>query len=285
MTTSAQKTRIPSSDTLEVVRPRNYVNIVGWVLLALFAASFIVNIFTNSRWNWVTVFSYVFDPQVLQGLWKTIELTLYSGAAGIALGLLVGLMKLSASSSLRTAATIYIGFVRAIPPLVLILVLYFLSALFPTIDVGFPFLPAITQMPTNTVLSHFGAAMLGLTMIVGAHSAEIIRGGILSVSKGQLEAARALSIGPATTYAKVILPQAVRVTIPAFATELISLFKNTSLVSVIGYAELLTVVQNIYGRTYQTLPMLTVACLWYLLLTIISMYGQSRLERRFGKGY
>lgn len=285
MTTSAQKTRIPSSDTLEVVRPRNYVNILGWVLLALFAASFIVNIFTNSRWNWVTVFSYVFDPQVLQGLWKTIELTLYSGAAGIALGLLVGLMKLSASGSLRTAATIYIGFVRAIPPLVLILVLYFLSALFPTIDVGFPFLPAITQMPTNTVLSHFGAAMLGLTMIVGAHSAEIIRGGILSVSKGQLEAARALSIGPATTYAKVILPQAVRVTIPAFATELISLFKNTSLVSVIGYAELLTVVQNIYGRTYQTLPMLTVACLWYLLLTIISMYGQSRLERRFGKGY
>lgn len=285
MTTSAQKTRIPSADTLEIVRPRNYVNIAGWVLLALFAASFVVNVFTNSRWNWGTVFSYVFDPQVLQGLWKTIELTLFAGAAGIALGLLVGLMKLSASSSLRTAATIYIGFVRAIPPLVLILVLYFLSALFPTIDVGLPFLPAITQVPTNTVLSHFGAAMLGLTMIVGAHSAEIIRGGILSVSKGQLEAARALSIGPVTTYAKVILPQAVRVTIPAFATELISLFKNTSLVSVIGYAELLTVVQNIYGRTYQTLPMLTVACLWYLLLTIISMYGQSRLERKFGKGY
>lgn len=285
MTTSVQKTQIPSVDALEIVRPRNYVNIVGWVLLALFAASFIVNIFTNSRWNWGTVFSYVFDPQVLQGLWKTIELTLFAGAAGIAMGLLVGLMKLSASSSLRAAATIYIGFVRAIPPLVLILVLYFLSALFPTIDVGFPFLPAVTQVSTNIVLSHFGAAMLGLTMIVGAHSAEIIRGGILSVSKGQLEAARALSIGPVTTYAKVILPQAVRVTIPAFATELISLFKNTSLVSVIGYAELLTVVQNIYGRTYQTLPMLTVACLWYLLLTIISMYGQSRLERKFGKGY
>ena len=285
MTTSVQKTQIPRADTLEIVKPRNYVNIIGWVLLALFASSFIVNVFTNSRWNWGTVFSYVFHPQVLQGLWKTIELTLYAGAAGIALGLLVGLMKLSASSSLRTAATIYIGFVRAIPPLVLILVLYFLSALFPTIDVGLPFLPAITQVPTNTVLSHFGAAMLGLTMIVGAHSAEIIRGGILSVSKGQLEAARALSVGPVTTYAKVILPQAVRVTIPAFATELISLFKNTSLVSIIGYAELLTVVQNIYGRTYQTLPMLTVACLWYLLLTIISMYGQSRLERKFGKGY
>lgn len=285
MTTSVAKADTNSRTSLEIVRPRNYVNIVGWVLLVLFAAAFFVNVITNERWKWDIVFSYVFDPQVMRGLWATIQLTFAAGAAGIALGLIIGLMKLSASSSLRTAATLYIGFVRAIPPLVLILVLYFLSALFPTINIGLPLLPAIMEIPTNSVLSHFGASMLGLTMVVAAHAAEIIRGGILSVSKGQLEAARALSIGPVTTYTKVILPQAIRVTIPSFATELISLFKNTSLVSVIGYAELLTVVQNIYGRTYQTLPMLTVACLWYLLLTIISMYGQSRLEKKYGKGY
>lgn len=81
------------------------------------------------------------------------------------------------------------------------------------------------------------------------------------------------------------MPQAIRVSIPGLANELITLFKNTSLVSIIGYSELLTVVQSIYGRTYQTIPMLMVACVWYLVIVIISMQGQRILERRFGRGF
>lgn len=274
----------PVDKALPIVEPRNWVNIAGWVLLALFGILFMIDVFTNPRWSWGTVGQYIFDPQVLGGLVRTLQLTLIAGVLGIALGLVVGLMRMSKSPSMRAIATVYIGFVRAIPALVLILILYFAAALFPTLSIGIPFLPPVFEVPTNTVFTQFGAAIVGLTIIVGAHSAEIFRTGILSVARGQMEAARALSIPPTTAYRKVVLPQAIRVATPAFATELISLFKNTSLVSVIGYAELLTVVQTIYGRTYETVPLLTVAFLWYLVLTIISMWGQSKLEKKFSRG-
>jgi polar amino acid transport system permease protein len=292
MTTTSTKTPgpvdthdVPNYNVAQAVRPTNWVNIVAWIVLALIAVSAIINVLTNPRWNWDVVFTYVFDPQVLGGLGRTIMLTFVSGVVGLLLGLLVGLMNMSKSNALRVIAVSYIGFIRAIPALVLILVLYFLSALFPAVSLGLPFMDPIVSVPTNTILSQFGAAMLGLSMIVAGHTAEIIRGGIMSVPKGQTEAARALSIPRGQAFSRIILPQAIRVTIPAFATELITLFKNTSLVSVIGYAELLTVAQNIYGRTYETLPLLTVACMWYLLLTILAMIGQSRLERRFGRGF
>jgi len=281
----ASAAEIPDYNVAEAVKPTNWVNIAAWVVLVLIAVSAVINVITNERWKWDVVFTYLFDPLVLEGLGRTIVLTIVAGAIGLVGGLVIGLMNMSKSNSLRVIALSYIGFIRAIPALVLILVLYFISALFPTVDIGIPLLPPIAQIPTNSILSQFGAAMLGLAMIVAGHTAEIIRGGIMSVSKGQTEAARALSIPRAQAFGRIILPQAIRVTIPPFATELITLFKNTSLVSVIGYAELLTVVQNIYGRTYETLPLLTVACIWYLLLTILAMIGQSRLEKRFGRGF
>lgn len=272
-------------DVRTAVRPRNWVNLIGWAVLVSVAIALVFNVVTNPRWKWDVVFQYVFDPLVLAGLGNTLLVTVCAAVLGLAIGLVVGLMNMSKSSSLRIFALSYIGFIRAIPALVLILFLYFLSALFPSIDLGIPFLEPIISVPTNTLLSQFGAAVLGLALIVGGHTAEIIRGGIISVASGQMEASRALSVPRATAFARILLPQAIRVTIPSFATELITLFKNTSLVSVIGYAELLTVVQTIYGRNYETLPMLTVACLWYLLFTILAMIGQSRLERRFGRGH
>jgi len=275
----------PNYDVSGAIKPINWVNVIAWIVLVLIAVSAVINVFTNPRWNWDVVFTYLFDPQIIAGLGRTIMLTVVSGAVGLLAGLVIGLMNMSKSPALRMFALGYIGFIRAIPALVLILVLYFLSALFPVVGIGLPLMDPIVSVPTNTILSQFGAAMLGLAMIVAGHTAEIIRGGIMSVPKGQTEAARALSIPRSQAFSRIILPQAIRVTIPPFATELITLFKNTSLVSVIGYAELLTVAQNIYGRTYETLPLLTVACIWYLLLTVLAMIGQSRLEKRFGRGF
>ena len=275
----------PNYDVSGAIKPTNWVNVIAWIVLVLIAVSAVINVFTNPRWNWDVVFTYLFDPQIIAGLGRTIMLTVVSGAVGLLAGLVIGLMNMSKSPALRMFALGYIGFIRAIPALVLILVLYFLSALFPVVGIGLPLMDPIVSVPTNTILSQFGAAMLGLAMIVAGHTAEIIRGGIMSVPKGQTEAARALSIPRSQAFSRIILPQAIRVTIPPFATELITLFKNTSLVSVIGYAELLTVAQNIYGRTYETLPLLTVACIWYLLLTVLAMIGQSRLEKRFGRGF
>jgi polar amino acid transport system permease protein len=141
------------------------------------------------------------------------------------------------------------------------------------------------DVPVNNLVSQFTAALIGLTMIQGAHAGEILRGGILSVPRGQVEAAKALGMRPWLTFRRVVLPPTIRVTLPALATELISLFKNTSLASVIGYTELLGAATLIYDRNYQTIPLLLVACVWYILLTSIAMIGQSRLETKFGRGF
>lgn len=272
-------------DDLIFVRRRNHVDVIAWPVCALVILTVATNMVTNPRWKWDVVGEYLFSPPVLFGVLNTIKLTLCCGAAGVLFGLVIAFMRLSRSSALRSLATAYIGFIRAMPALVLILLLYFAGALFPTINIGLPFLDPWISLPTNEVISRFGAAFLGLTIVMAGHCAEIFRAGLASVPVGQMEAAKALSLTGAKAYTKVILPQAIRVAIPAFATELISLFKNTSLVTVIGYPELLTVVQNIYGRTYETLPMLMVACVWYLALTIVSMFGQSLLEKRYGRGF
>jgi polar amino acid transport system permease protein len=114
--------------------------------------------------------------------------------------------------------------------------------------------------------------------------AEIVRAGILSVDPGQAEAANALGMTSWTTMRRIILPQAMRVIIPPTGNETISMLKTTSLVSVISYTELLYAAQVVYSRTYQTIPLLLVASVWYLALTSVLTIGQYYLERRFGRG-
>jgi polar amino acid transport system permease protein len=262
---------------------------VEWIVgpfVFLFVLVMVRNFFTNPNWHWPLVAEYIFNPLVLEGVRRTIVLTLLTGVTGSIFGLIIASMRLSKSWLLRGIAVTFIGFMRAIPALVLLLLIYFTSALFPHIGLYNPITgAAIYQVPVNDIITQFVAAWFGLTLIMGSHAGEIFRGGIMSVPAGQIEAAKALGMPPWMTFKDVVLPQAIRVSIPALANELISLFKNTSLVSVIGYTELLTVIQNIYGRTYQTIPMLIVACIWYLVIVIISMQGQKLLERRYSRGY
>lgn len=259
---------------------------LGWAILALFVVVFVHNLFTNPNWKWPIVREYLFNPLVLEGLGNTIKLTIVSGITGTLFGLLIAMMRLSSSPILRTVSTAFIGFMRAMPALVLLLLIYFSGALFPTVPIGIPITgPTFGELPVNQIITQFIAAWLGLTLIMGSHTGEIFRGGVISVHGGQLEAAKALGLPPFQAFVRIVLPQAIRVSIPGLANELISLFKNTSLVSIIGYAELLTVVQAIYGRTYQTIPLLIVAVIWYLVLILISMAGQRQLEKRFGRGF
>lgn len=290
MTNTAQRaqTDAPSDDTMDLpIKPRrSLVDWIGVPIVVLFAAIFINDLFRNPNWEWATVGSYIFDPLVLEGLRNTIILTLLAGVTSTLFGLIVAMMRLSKSRILRGVSTAFIGFMRAIPALVLLLLIYFTGALFPRLGLGIPFTDIMFyEIPVNSIITQFAAAWIGLTLLTGSHTAEIFRGGVSSVSAGQTEAAQALGMGPWHNFSRIVLPQAVRVSIPALANELISLFKNTSLVSVIGYMELLTVVQSIYGRTYQTIPMLIVACIWYLGIVIVAMYGQHFLEKRFGRGF
>ena len=154
----------------------------------------------------------------------------------------------------------------------------------PTITLGIPFGPDFASWPTNTLITQFAAAILGLGLNEAAYMAEIVRAGIGSVDRGQGEAAEALGMSPSTTYRRVILPQAARLIVPPTANQTISMLKLTSLVLVIGLPELTTTAQIIYGRNLQQIPLLLVASIWYLVLTTILTVIQGRLERRMSRG-
>jgi polar amino acid transport system permease protein len=217
---------------------------------------------------------------------RTIQLTLVAFVLGLCLGLIVALMRMSKDPVLRWVAGVFLWFNRAVPVLVTLLFIFFLAALVPEIGFGIPFTgPIFWAVDTNLLISQFTAAVIGLVLIEGAYKAEIIRGGIMSVPTGQTEAAKSLGMTQGLYMRRIVLPQAVRIMVPAMGNQFISLFKSTSIVSVIGYSELLTTVQLIYNRTYQTIPLLVVACIWYLSLASLAMYGQRKLEQRFGRGF
>jgi polar amino acid transport system permease protein len=115
--------------------------------------------------------------------------------------------------------------------------------------------------------------------------AEIVRAGIISVPEGQTEAALSLGMSRVQTLRQIVLPQAMRVIIPPTGNETISMLKNTSLISVIAYAELLYSVQEIYDVNFQTIPLLIVASIWYLVLTSVLYVGQYFIERHYGRGF
>jgi polar amino acid transport system permease protein len=117
--------------------------------------------------------------------------------------------------------------------------------------------------------------------------AEIVRAGIISVDEGQTEAAQSLGMGRLAIMRLIVLPQAMRVILPPTGNETISMLKNTSLAVAVGGSlfELLTQAQHIYDATYQTIPLLIVACLWYLAMTSVAYVGQYFLERHYGRGF
>ncbi|MCQ9389732.1 amino acid ABC transporter permease, partial [Brevibacterium sp. 50QC2O2] len=239
----------------------------------------------NEAWNWSLVGQYLFSKVIMLGVWHTIELTLCVTVLGIVLGIITAACRVSNLAVLRALAIAYIWVMRAMPPLVMLLLIFFLAALIPQLTIGIPFGPDFLGIPTNDVISRFSAGVIGLSIYMGAYVGEIIRGGIQAVPEGQFEACRSLALTNRTTYFKVIGPQVVRTIIPSLANEVITTFKSTSLVSVIGFTELHTTVQNIYAVNFETIPLLTVAVIWYLVLTSIAMMGQSALERRFGRGF
>jgi polar amino acid transport system permease protein len=135
----------------------------------------------------------------------------------------------------------------------------------------------------NVLITPFVAANLGLGLCEAAYMAEIVRSGILSVEPGQHEAALSIGMTRAQTMRKVILPQALRVIIPPTGNQVIGMLKYTSLASVISVTELLASAELIYTRTFETIPLLIVASLWYVLLTTILTAGQRVIERHVGR--
>ncbi|UGS25173.1 amino acid ABC transporter permease [Microbacterium resistens] len=289
MTTVAEKTRTgppePVLATPHIGRRR-----LSWWIWGLVGAFVLVGVVhfmvTTPGWQWNLVGEYLFKEEILRGVMNTIWLTLLSAVTGLLAGGVVAYLRMSENPALKAAGTVFIWLMRAIPALVVLLFIFFLGALVPQLTIGIPFTDIVFfSVKTNDVINKFTAALIGLTLIQAAYVGEIYRAGILSVPKAQYEAAGVIGMTKARAMRRIIMPQAIRVIIPPLSNELITLFKSTSLVSVIGFTELLTSVQLVYGRTYQTIPMLLVACLWYLVLTSIAMVGQSALERHYSRGF
>jgi polar amino acid transport system permease protein len=257
---------------------------VAAAILAVLAAMLVGALFTNPRFGWGTVGQYLFSAPVLQGLRNTLLLTVLAMAVGVVGGLVLAVMRLSPNPMLSGVAAAYVWFFRGTPVITQLIFWNFLAALFPTLGLGVPFGPEFVTFDTNTLIVQFTACLLGLGLNEAAYMAEIVRGGINSVDHGQTEAAGALGMSRTQTLRRIVLPQAMRVILPPTGNETISMLKTTSLVTVIGYFELQTAVQSIYSRNFQTIPLLIVAALWYLVCTSVLSVGQGYLERYYGRG-
>jgi polar amino acid transport system permease protein len=256
------------------------ITIIG-ILVGLFAIDFML----QPGWRWDVVGQHLFSADVLAGVRSTIFITVLSLILGTAIGLLVCMARLSRYPVLRAAALAYVWVIRALPIMVVLLFIFFLAALAPQLGIGLPGLPPVLEVETRDVMTRFGAALTGLSLYFGGKAAEIFRGGYLAVRAGQHEAVHALGLSRWTALTRVTGPQAIRVLTPTMSNEVVSMVKNTSIVSVIGYGELLTTVQAVYAQTGQTIPLLMVACLWYLALSSVLMVGQMLVERRLSRGF
>ncbi|HET8969551.1 MAG TPA: amino acid ABC transporter permease [Candidatus Nanopelagicales bacterium] len=258
-----------------------------WVAAAVvlvLVAMFVNGLVTNPNYQWDVVGEYFFSDPIRKGIVVTLELTVIAMAIGVVLGVVLAVMRLSANPIVSTASWLYIWVFRGTPVLVQLLFWFSVAALYETVTLGIPFGPALVSGDANVLIPAFVAAILGLGLNEGAYMAEIVRAGILSVDQGQTEAAQALGMTRLRTMRRVILPQAMRIIVPPTGNETISMLKTTSLVAFIGVPDLLYSAQIIYGRTFQTIPLLIVAVLWYLLMTSVLSIGQYYVERHFARG-
>lgn len=274
----------PPAEDVTVVplrHPLRWAAIAVTVVILLMVAR---SVATNPRFEWDVVAEYLFDDTILRGLLRTLQLTVVAMALGIVLGVVLAFMRFSHSRFLVTVSWTYTWLFRSVPALVQILFWYNLAALYPRLSIGIPFGPEFASGSANDLITGMTAAVLGLGLNQAAYTSEVVRGGMLSVGHGQSEAAISLGMSEQQRLFKIVLPQAMRAIVPPVGNELIGMLKNTSLVSVIALADVLYSAQIIYSRTYQIIPLLLVACIWYLVATTLMSIGQHYIERRFSRG-
>jgi len=240
---------------------------------------------TNKRFQWSVIGHYLTVRPILDGLVTTLELTAASMAIGIALGVVLAVMRLSPNRLVSGVSWIYIWFFRGTPVYVQILFWFNIAVLYPTIAIGLPFGgPQLTHLNLTKLITSFVAGVLALGLNEGAYMSEIVRAGIISVEEGQTEAAQSLGMTRLLTMRRIVLPQAMRVIIPPTGNETIGMLKTSSLVSAIALPELLYASEQIYDRTYEVPQLLIVASIWYLVVTTILSIGQYYVERHYARG-
>lgn len=190
----------------------------------------------------------------VNGIEATLLISLFAVILGFALGVIVAFAKLSSFKPARWLANVYIDIIRGTPTMVQLFIIYFV--IFGTVDIDRRLV-----------------AMIGFGINSGAYVAEIIRGGILSVNKGQTEAGRSLGLGHWQTMFYIVMPQAIKNIIPALANEFIVLVKETAVVGYIAKIDLMAAALKVQSLTYDfTVPLISVAVIYYIIIKILTFF-------------
>jgi len=225
---------------------------------------------------------YLVSPIILQGLVNTIVLAVVAQVSAIVIGIVIALMRISKNPVAQAFASAYTWLFRGLPVLLQILLWYNLALLFPRLTVGVPFTDVVfLDVSTNDIMTTFVAAFLGLALNESAYMAEIVRAGLKSVDRGQIEAAQSIGETPLQRMGRIVLPQAMRVIIPPTGNDFINMLKGTAMASVIGYMELIKAANNISSFNLQVMETLIAAAIWYMVVVSVASVGQYYLERAF----
>jgi len=273
---------------------------VGAVVILVLAAMLVSSFVTNPRWDWGLAGEVMIQRPVLNGLLMgTIVATVASMVLGVALGTAIAVARLSTNPVLRMLSFVYTWFFRAVPRYVLLAMIGVgLGYLYSTLDLGIPFGQQIAgalglshdltfySLDVRAITGGLVGGIMGLALSEAAYMAEIARAGILSVDKGQTEAAEALGLSRAQTMRRIVLPQAMRVIVPPTGNETIAMIKDTSLLTAVPViTELYFQTSQIGVRTYRIMAGFVAATVWYLIVCSVLMIVQSYVERYFGRGF
>ncbi|CAN5592058.1 N/A [soil metagenome] len=232
-----------------------WVGIIGALVLALYATG-------NIDPEWTQTWA----PFILEGARTTVVLSVASIVFAVVLAVLGAIGRLSGNAVVYSVASLYVSLVRGTPLLV---------------QISFVYL-ALPQL--GIVIPALEAGIIALSFNYGAYLTEIFRAGIQAVPRGQREAAEALGMRESLIMRRIVLPQAVRIVIPAIGNDFVAMIKDSALVSTIAVQELLWRAERAGRQSFNTLQALLVAALVYWILTIVFSFFQERLERRMARG-
>ena len=212
---------------------------------------------------------YEATPLLIEGIKLTASISLFSLILGMFLGFFLCLMGRSRFFLFRWIVNIYLWIIRGTPMLVQAFIIYFGVPQFMSV-----FVPQFRLDP-------YTAGLITLTLNAGAYLSEIFRGGINAVNKGQVEASRSLGLSSSRTMLKVVLPQAIKISIPAMVNQFIITVKDTSILSVIGLSEIVNRAKVYVGKTYQFFVTYILVAVCYLVVISILMVFSRYLEKKF----
>jgi polar amino acid transport system permease protein len=230
--------------------------------------------------DWHVVWQRIFHPDGIfaRALWTTVYIAIAAQLIGVVLGLVAALMRTSRIAPLRWLSGLYVLLFRGTPVLVQIYFIYFgINILF-----GFTFIPTTLHLGLFNLDGAILAGILALGINEGAYMREIIRAGIDSIDKGQMEAAKSLGMRYQLAMRRIILPQAARVIIPPLGNEFNNMLKTTSLVFTIGVYEMFADAEIHYSTSFQAVEYFGAVAFWYLVLTGVWSVIQASIERRLG---